>query len=343
MPPAAVAPKDEAPGRRRAAEVADRRIDIRAKARMLARNDVVLEPSVTSGGMDMSSQDEATTLRPVEAVPHALTNFEALTAALAGRRPAVFLDYDGTLTPIVSRPEDAVLSARGRTVVDAMAKALPVAVVSGRDRPDVEQLVGLDDVIYVGSHGFDIVVPSGEHIENPIGGDYAPLLDAVDRRLHAGLDPIPGAQVERKKFSIAAHYRNVADADYDRFRAVLDAVEADFDDIKEKTGKKVFELQPKLDWDKGKAVRWLLAPLGLDRDDLVPMFFGDDVTDEDAFAALQDGGLSVIVSDPADDGTGRRTAATFRVHDTDELLTLLERLTRAAAPDAGAAAARHPE
>ncbi|NBC95491.1 MAG: trehalose-phosphatase [Deinococcus-Thermus bacterium] len=275
----------------------------------------------------MASHAESAALRPVEQVPHALERFDDLTAALDGRRPAVFLDYDGTLTPIVQRPEMAVLSDRGRGVVNAMSKKMPVAVVSGRDRPDVEKLVGLDDLIYVGSHGFDIVVPSGEHIENPIGGDFAPLLDQVERRLEAGFAPIDGAQVERKKFSIAAHYRNVADADYERFRAVLDAVEADYDDIKEKTGKKVFELQPKLDWDKGKAVLWLLQALNLEKPDLVPMFFGDDVTDEDAFAALQGRGLSVIVADRDDDGTGRRTAATFRVHDTEELLTLLARLT----------------
>ena len=275
----------------------------------------------------MATDAETATLRPVEEVPHALEHFDELTAALAGRRPAVFLDYDGTLTPIVQRPEMAVLSDRGRGVVNAMAKKMPVAVVSGRDRPDVEKLVGLDDLIYVGSHGFDIVVPSGEKIENPIGGDYAPLLDAVERELEEGFAGIDGAQVERKKFSIAAHYRNVADADYDRFRQVLDQVEAAHDDLKEKTGKKVFELQPKLDWDKGKAVRWLLTTLDLEKPDLVPMFFGDDVTDEDAFGALQGRGLSVIVSDREDDGSGRRTAATFRVYDVDELLTLLGRLT----------------
>jgi len=275
----------------------------------------------------MSHHAEPSGLRAVEDVPHALERWEELSAQLAGRRPAIFLDYDGTLTPIVQRPELAVLSDRGRAVVDELARKLPTAVVSGRDRPDVQRLVGVESVIYVGSHGFDIVVPSGEAIDNPVGGDFTPLLDAVERRLQDGLDAVDGAQVERKKFSIAAHYRNVADADYDRFRAVLDAVLAAYDDLKEKTGKKVFELQPKLDWDKGKAVRWLLGALGLERSDTVPMFFGDDVTDEDAFAALQGLGLSVIVSDRGDDGSGRRTAATFRVHDTEELLTLLERLT----------------
>lgn len=266
-------------------------------------------------------------VRAVEQVPHALENAQAFADALSQRRPAIFLDYDGTLTPIVQRPELAVLSARGRSVVDALARKLPTAVVSGRDRPDVERLVALESLIYVGSHGFDIVVPGGDKIDNPIGGDFAPLLDAVDARLHEGLDAMPGAQVERKKFSIAAHYRNVADADYPRFRAVIDAILADVEGVKEKPGKKVFELQPKIDWDKGKAVLWLLDVLKLRTGREVPMFFGDDVTDEDAFAALQDEGVSVIVSDREDDGIGRQTAATFRVHDTEELLTLLERLT----------------
>jgi len=265
--------------------------------------------------------------RPVREVPDALANFDDLKAAIGDRTPTIFLDYDGTLTPIVDRPELAILSDEGRAVVDTLAKKLPTAAVSGRDRPDVEQLIGLDSLIYVGSHGFDITVPGGKKIENPITGDYQPMLDRVEKRLHDKLDPIKGALVERKKFSIAAHYRLVSDDDYPKFRQALEEIEADEPDIKEKTGKKVFELQPKLDWDKGKAVLWLLKALDLDGPECVPMFFGDDVTDEDAFGALQGRGLSVIVSAKSDDETGRTTAATFRVHDTDELLELLRRLT----------------
>jgi trehalose-phosphatase len=265
--------------------------------------------------------------RPVREIPDALANFEDLKAAIGDRKPAMFLDYDGTLTPIVDRPELAILSDEGRAVVDTLAKKLPTAAVSGRDRPDVEQLIGLDSLIYVGSHGFDITVPGGKKIENPITGDYQPMLDRVEQRLHDKLDPIEGALVERKKFSIAAHYRLVADSEYPKFRQALDEIESSEPEIKEKSGKKVFELQPKLDWDKGKAVLWLLKALDLDGPEYVPMFFGDDVTDEDAFGALQGRGLSVIVSAKSDDATDRTTAATYRVQDTEELLELLRRLT----------------
>lgn len=276
----------------------------------------------------MSDDNDTFVHRHVTDAPHALTTFNALRDALGGRKPALFLDYDGTLTGIVPRPEDAVLTDDARAVVRRVAEVLPVAVVSGRDRPDVEKLVGIGNLIYAGSHGFDVELPEGGHLENPISGDWSKTLDACEARLHEGLDPIEGALVERKKFSIACHYRLVSEADYARFREVLDGVEADFPDLKEKTGKKVFELQPNIDWHKGKCVLWLIEALKLDRPDVAPMFFGDDVTDEDAFRALQtvDGGLGVIVSGPEDDATDRQTAAGFRVSDPDEVLELLKRL-----------------
>ena len=265
--------------------------------------------------------------RPVREIPSALDGFADLAQRLSGRAPAIFLDYDGTLTPIVERPEMATLSDEGRSVVKTLADRLPVAVVSGRDRPDVERLVGIDGLIFAGSHGFDIMTPDGKSVDNQVGGDATPLLDRVEARLNTLLGPIDGALVERKKFTIAAHYRLVADADYPSFRQGLDTVLAEFPEIKEKTGKKVFELQPRFDWDKGKAVEFLLTALGLDDPGHMPMFFGDDVTDEDAFKVLQDRGIGVIVSDPSDDGTDRTTYASFRVHDTEQILTLLQRLT----------------
>ncbi|MBB4286519.1 trehalose-phosphatase [Roseospira goensis] len=267
-------------------------------------------------------------LRSVRDLPHALEAFDTLTAALKGREPAIFLDYDGTLTPIVDRPQDAILSDEGRAVVDALARKRPVAVVSGRDRPDVEKLVGIDSLIFAGSHGFDIHTPDDGTLTLEGIGDYTALMDEVERRLKAGLDSIPGALVERKKFSVAAHYRLVADEEYPVFRSVLDRLLGAVPDLKEKPGKKVFEIQPDIDWDKGKAVSHLLATLRLDDPGHVPMFFGDDVTDEDAFKALQTmGGIGVLAAPASDSDTGRVSAADFRVDDPGQVLDLLRRLT----------------
>ncbi len=267
---------------------------------------------------------EQATSRPLEDIPDALQSPDAFAAALKGRTPAIFLDYDGTLTPIVERPEDAILAPAGQAAVKALARHVPVAVVSGRDRPDVESLVGLPDLIYAGSHGFDIRTPTDGELALDGMGDYTALLDGVEARLHAGLDPIDGAQVERKKFSIAAHYRRVADTDYPRFRTVLDDILAAESGIKEKPGKKVFELQPAIDWDKGKAVLHLRETLGLDGPGYAPLFLGDDVTDEDAFKVLPAvGGFGIVVAGPEDHGHGRASFAAFKVPDPDAVYRLL--------------------
>lgn len=264
-------------------------------------------------------------LTPVQDIPSALADFDALTGAIGGRRPAIFLDYDGTLTPIVARPELARLGTAERDVIRRLAERLPVAVISGRDRQDVEHLVGIDELVFAGSHGFDIRVPGRGELKHEVGGEFGPVLDRTEAELRRRLDPVDGALVERKKLSIAAHYRQVADADLPAFLAAVDAVRDAEPDLKRMPGKKVFEFEPKLDWDKGKAVRWLLRALELEAPEVVPLFFGDDVTDEDAFEALRDDGIGIVVAAPSDD-VERMTAARFRVDDPGEALAVLQRL-----------------
>ncbi len=265
------------------------------------------------------------TPRPARDVPPALTDFDAVAAALRGRRPALFLDYDGTLTPIVDRPDLAVLSEAARATVARVAARLPVAVISGRDRADVARLVGIDTLTVAGSHGFDIAAPGGRVIHSAAGGDVGAALDAVETDLHRRLDSVPGSLIERKKFSIAAHYRLVPPGRADEVRQAVAAVVAAHPGLKAKPGKMVLEIQPDIDWHKGRAVLWLLETLGLDRDDTVPVFIGDDVTDEDAFRTLHGRGLGFVVADADED---RPTVADFRLDDPDAVLELLERLAR---------------
>jgi trehalose 6-phosphate phosphatase len=142
-------------------------------------------------------------------LPHALAYGDELTRLLDVRSPAVFLDYDGTLTPIVNRPEDAVISHGMCKTVRELAGRCPVCVVSGRDRRVVQELMGLDNLIVAGSHGLDIWSPEGT-VEREEGDEFEALLDGVRTRLHEELDLIEGALVEPKRTSIAAHYRLVS-------------------------------------------------------------------------------------------------------------------------------------
>jgi trehalose 6-phosphate phosphatase len=249
---------------------------------------------------------------------------------MAGRRPTVFLDYDGTLTPIVDRPEDALISASMRDAVQGLAKRCTVCVVSGRDRPVVQELMGVDDLVVAGSHGFDIWSPEGGEIEHDAAAGSEELLEHVTARLHDELDSVEGALVEPKKASVAAHYRLVNDEHRGKVEAVVDQLLADHpEELKVTPGKMVFELQPKLDWDKGKAVLYLLEALDLDGDDIVPFYLGDDITDEHAFEALTGKGIGVFVG-RADDPEvgGRTTAADFVLDSTEEVEQFLDRLAR---------------
>lgn len=269
--------------------------------------------------------------RPVAELPSALASFDLLLARLAGRQPAIFLDFDGTLTPIVAHPDAAVLAPSTRAAVADLAAEMPVAIISGRDRLDVEARVGIDDLVFAGSHGFDIRLGAEGGHAVPVGDDFSAILDAAEALLHKRLDGVAGALIERKRFSIAAHYRNVAEAEAARVAdAVAEAV-ATIPGLRTKSGKKVFELQPAVDWDKGRAVLWLLRQQQLDRPEIAPLFIGDDVTDEDAFRALAGLGIGIVVAEAGD----RRSAADFRLANVDEVIALLQRLRSLGGAKAG--------
>lgn len=266
----------------------------------------------------------------VRDLPSALSDAEAFSERLAGRLPAVFLDYDGTLTPIVDRPQDAVISESMREAVRALAKRCTVCVVSGRDRAVVQELMGVDDLVVAGSHGFDIWSPDAGTLEHEASSGFDALLERVRNRVQDEAGGIEGALIEPKKASVAVHYRLVSDSKRPRIKALVDRVLAEHpDELKVTPGKMVYEIQPKLDWDKGKAVLHLLEALDLDREEIVALYLGDDITDEHAFEALKGTGIGVFVGNPDDpEVASRRTAADFVLTSVQEVERFLRTLAR---------------
>ncbi|MEJ2092149.1 MAG: trehalose-phosphatase [Syntrophobacterales bacterium] len=253
----------------------------------------------------------------------ALNRLKDIFRQAAGKKLAFFLDYDGTLTPIVSRPEEAVLSPEMRQTVRELANHCFVAIISGRDLQDVEKLVELDNIYYAGSHGFDISGPKGQHLEHQTGTEFLPVLDQTEKSLRHHLeDKIPGVQVERKKFSIAVHYRRTAADRVREVEEIVDQAQRKSKGLRKTSGKKIFELQPDLDWHKGKALLWLSEQLGLGSSEVLPLYIGDDVTDEDAFKVLKDRGIGIAVQEEA-----APTAASYRLRDPGEVEKFLKALT----------------
>jgi alpha,alpha-trehalase len=263
--------------------------------------------------------------RLVRDLPDAFSQLDEIRQRLAGRSAAVFLDYDGTLTPIVERPEDALLADTVRRGLERLASLLPVAVISGRDLTDVRRMVGLDGIAYAGSHGLDIVVPGGT--SERYGGEFAPELDAAEAELRQSLEPIAGARLERKRSTIAVHVRQVAEAQVRDAEGIVDTVARAHPRLRAIRGKKVLELCPDIEWDKCRAVMRLLHILGLDRPEVVPVYLGDDVTDEDAFRALRARGLGLVVRGEDDD---RPTSASYSLKHVGDVARFLEELMSAA-------------
>lgn len=266
--------------------------------------------------------------RPIEDLPSA----HPLDARLRARLTepfAVFLDYDGTLTPIVDDPDEARIPERTRATIEALAAVTLVAVVSGRDLDDVRAKVGVEGLAYAGSHGFDILHADGSHQQ--VATDYLDALDRAHHELERRLAEIPGARIERKRFAIAVHDRAVDDPDLrERIAEVVAELAQQETELRPTGGKRIHELRPDFDWDKGRAIETLLAELGAEG--RVPLYLGDDLTDEDGFRAVKThGGVAVVVRGEDAD---RMTFADAALETTDEAERFLDELRELATESA---------
>ena len=245
-------------------------------------------------------------------------------SALFGEKKLVFfLDYDGTLTPIVQRPELAVISQEMKETLNRLSGKYTTAIVSGRMREDVQKLVGIKGLFYSGSHGFDILGPGISMVE-PRAKEAVPLITEIVKHLSKELSTIPGILIEEKEFSVAVHYRLVEGQHIPRIRDLVDKIVESNRSLRLVSGKKVFEILPKIDWDKGRAVRWIMQALGIDWFDASVVYIGDDTTDEDAFRMVRTRGIGILVSDRP-----KESAADFQLSSTEEVKILFEKIIEA--------------
>jgi trehalose 6-phosphate phosphatase len=234
--------------------------------------------------------------------------------ALLAREPeraAVILDVDGTLAPIVPRPEDAAVPGETRAELERLAgRYRLLAFVSGRTGEDARRIVGVLGAAYVGTHGLELE-PEAEHWREPL------------RELASA--SWPWGEVEDKGLTVSFHYRNAADQDAAVARADEIAVLAAELGLRPRFGRKVLEIRPPVDADKGTAVRALVREAGVRR----ALFAGDDTTDLDAFRGLREAGLELAVCVAVASAEGPpelQEQADLVVGGTEELLELLGQL-----------------
>ncbi|MFH1753996.1 MAG: trehalose-phosphatase [Candidatus Omnitrophota bacterium] len=232
------------------------------------------------------------------------------------KRFVFFLDYDGTLTPIVKRPELAVLSDNMRHAIKRLSEKHTVAVVSGRMREDVQKLVCIEGVFYAGSHGFDIHGPGFSMIQ-PEAEEMIPLISRVTAALKKEFGNTEGVLVEDKKFSVALHYRLARGKDVPMLERRAGEIVERNKKLRLMSGKKVFEILPDISWHKGMAVRWIMEALNIEWRDASVIYIGDDVTDEDAFRTVRTRGTGILVS-----RRPKVSAADLRVNSTLEVKSI---------------------
>ncbi|XP_017239694.2 probable trehalose-phosphate phosphatase H [Daucus carota subsp. sativus] len=281
--------------------------------------------------------------------PSALSSFREIMNAARGKSIVVFLDYDGTLSPIVSDPDRAFMSNPMRSAVQEVSRHFPTAIISGRSRNKVYEFVKLKEVLYAGSHGMDIMGPP-QQANTSYGGKYEtrtldendqefvtfqpaqeflPQIEKMLKKLEKKTGEIDGVMIEDNRFCISVHYRHVKEQDYQKLEKLVERILKEYPKFHMTRGKKVLEIRPSIKWNKGHALEYLLETLGFtsssDNDDAVPLYIGDDKTDEDAFNVLKSRGAGfpiIVTSKP------RQTAASYSLRDPSEVLSFLIRMAR---------------
>jgi trehalose 6-phosphate phosphatase len=237
-------------------------------------------------------------------------------------------DYDGTLTPIVDKPELATLPQEVKKLLRKLAKnrRYTVGIISGRALVDLKSKVDLEGIIYAGNHGLEIEGFGSSFLE-PIAEEMRPFLQMLNQALSATLRGIKGVFVEDKGLTVSVHYRLVDDTEEgkvkDTFRKVTDTLNV-MGKIRITQGKKVYEVRPPGDWDKGKAIAWLMAECREFRGKggALPIYLGDDLTDEDGFKTIErSDGISIFVGEG-----GSQSVARYFLKSPEEVARFLKML-----------------
>jgi trehalose-phosphatase len=261
--------------------------------------------------------------------PLLFDRLDEITEKLRTRRNVnVFLDYDGTLAPIAPTPDKARMPPDTLPVLQKI-RDLPqvfLAIISGRSLVNIMKTVSLNGIHYAGNHGLEIsgarkteIVPNAAHVTKSI--------KKMCTELENEISAMHGAWIENKGLTASVHYREVALIHVPDLNRLIGRITAPYvhrDIVRLTRGKKVIEIRPAMEWNKGFAVNWMLKKMGKKK--AVTIYIGDDTTDEDAFRMLPDA-ITIKVSRDA----GTRTDAAYLAADTNEVRSFLhwlyERLT----------------
>ncbi len=251
----------------------------------------------------------------------ALNSFHDIVKLLNNKHFLLFCDYDGTLTPIVKRPELAIISKEMKDLLFQLKQFCHVIIVSGRQLADIENMVGINGLYYAGNHGLEIIGPEYFATTFEKGIEFIDSVQKCYQEIIPKLSGIENYFIENKKFSLSVHYRLVNSEQILYIEKILDEIIKGYPGLIKRQGKMVFEIRPNIAWNKGSALRFLLSKLSNNDPDVIPLYIGDDTTDEDAFFEIKDYGIGVLVTENL-----RQTYASYYLNNPNEVYYFLKQL-----------------
>ncbi len=230
----------------------------------------------------------------------------------------LMLDFDGTLCPIANTPAKAYLLISTRKLLEKISQKIPIAIISGRGLKDLKKKVGVQGLIYSGNHGLEWEINGKYNCMNPSKKSLQDLL-LVYNFFKKILPHYSGLFIENKKISFSVHYRQMLHKDSKKFKKEKNRIInlMSKKEIMIIEGKKVIEFKPKINWNKGSFAKLLINFLEKKYSKyFLPIFIGDDKTDEDVFKAIKNG-ITIKV------GSGK-TSAKYYLRRQDQINDFLK-------------------
>jgi len=236
---------------------------------------------------------------------------------------ALFLDYDGTLVFFEDRPQDVVTSNEVKAVIKHILQneKFYVFIVTGRTLDEIKKLLDIGGLSYAALHGLDIVLQNGKNYNLQERKDFRSILNQIKKYSEDEFKNEKGVYLEDKELTLAFHYRMVekekSQEMIDKFLNLVNKV-GNPNSIDVLHGSKVVEIRPK-GWNKGKAVELILKKVSKNKN-FLPIYIGDDTTDEDAFNSIGSKGITIFVENNEE----RSTSAQYSLKNPNEVLDFLK-------------------
>ncbi len=270
-----------------------------------------------------------------------MTNIQSITADVMNSLFAhmrsnvlfVFLDYDGTISPIVPDPQRAFLSDEMRQALYALSSICSLNVVTGRGLGVISLFLGEDlcrKVNIAASHGFDIQMMDGTLHQASAATDLENFKEFANYLRSRWTDFPDGCQLEESSHAISVHYRHVEASQVPSVLSMLKGIVSEYPSIRLTPGKMVLECRMALDWHKGKGVEWILSrnASGVSFENAFVIYLGDDVTDEDAFEYVNSLPHHCSILVEPKDAIDRESHAEYRLENVHSVLRFLNTIIK---------------